>query len=89
MNWPSAPTRGFDDHRGLSLYSEVTSPSRRDLSRILSGQWRIVWLKVLGVELQLGQRSLGSRLHQEGMWPDSSCLLSFGVSALRRTYRAP
>ena len=66
MKRPSACVRVLSDHRGLSSSSEVTSPSRRVLLRVLSGQWRIACSKVSGAEPHRGQASWGSSLHQEG-----------------------
>ena len=66
INRPSACMRGPDDQRGLLSSKEVTSPSRRDLSRFFFGQWRIACVKDSGSEPQRGQVSLGSSLHQEG-----------------------
>ena len=66
INWLSACMRSPDDQRGLPSSKEVTSPSRRDLSRFFVGQWRIGCVKDSGSEPQGGQVSLGSSLHQEG-----------------------
>ena len=66
INWPRACVRGPDDQRGLLSYREVTSPSRRDLSRSFFRQWKITCVKDSGPEPQRGQVSLGSSLHQEG-----------------------
>ena len=66
INRPSACMRGPDVHRGLPSSKEVTSPSRRDLSRSLIGQRRIACVKVAGAEPQRGHVLLGNSLHQEG-----------------------
>ena len=66
MYWPSARMRGPDDQMGLPSSTEVTSPSRRALSRDLFGQCRIACAKDSGAEPQRGQVVLGRSLHQEG-----------------------
>ena len=52
--------RVLDVQRGLPSSREVTSPSRRVLSRALFGQCRIVCVKDSGAEPQRGQVLLGS-----------------------------
>ena len=66
MNWPKACMRWADDQRGLPSSRDVTSPSRRDLSRSFRGQWRTAWAKVSEAEAQRGQVWLGDSLHHEG-----------------------
>ena len=66
INWPKACTRWLLNDRGLPSSKDVNSPSRRDLSRILRGQWRTAWEKVSGLEAQRGQVWLGNSLYQEG-----------------------
>ena len=65
INWPRDCRRGPDDHRGLSTSTELTSPSRRVLSRFLSGQWRIACWRVSGDEPHRGQVVSGRSLHHE------------------------
>ena len=60
MKCPRARMREVDDHSGLSFPREETSPSRRSLSRVLPGQWRIACSKVSGAEAHRGQVLFGS-----------------------------
>ena len=66
INWPSACVSVACDHRGLSSPSDVTSPSRRVLSRALSGQLRMACWKVSGAEPHRGHVVSGWSSHQEG-----------------------
>ena len=64
--WPSACVDVACVQMGLSLSSDVTSPSRRVLSRALSGQTRMACSKISGAEPHQGHVVSGWSSYQEG-----------------------